>query len=92
MGAQQGEQYRIIAPKAPQGGRLPKVNGVEVTTDRYVSRFTNKDGTVLEVIDLVGDVINASENVPYPRGTNKDYRNLQWIDEHPERFELIETE
>lgn len=90
MSAQQGQRYRIIAPQPPAGGRLPRTNGVEVTIDRYTSRFSNADGSTLEVVDLVGDVITASENVDYPRGANKDYRNVQWIDEHPDRFELVE--
>jgi len=92
MPAQQGEEYRIIAPRAPEGGRLPYVNGVQISIDQYTSTFTDATGKQLVVTDLVGDVIKASANVAYPRGTINDYRNLQWIDENPDRFELIVAE
>lgn len=90
MSAKQGQRYRIIAPVATEGGRLPKRNGQVIITDRYLSKFTQADGTSTELIDLVGDVINASEHVDYPAGKNRDYRHVRWIDEHPDRFELIE--
>jgi hypothetical protein len=80
MGAAQGERYRIIAPAEDRS-----VIGQGPPRDRYRAKIGD-----LVVEDIHGDVINASENVEYPRGTNKDYRHVRWIDEHPERFELID--
>lgn len=90
MAVKQGQRYRVIAPQLPEGTRAARVNGRVIEIDRYTSKFTDADGTKLVVVDLIGDVINASTNVPYPRGSNADYRNVQWIEENIERFELIE--
>lgn len=90
MSVEQGQRYRVIGPKLPDGVEPPKVNGKVIAIDRYPSTFTDENGDKIVVVDLIGDVINASENVPYPRGTNADYRNVKWIEEHIERFELIE--
>lgn len=89
MGAKQGEQYRVIVLALAEGTRSPKINGQTVQINEYTSTFQDGDGTTLIVTDRVGDVVTASENVAYPRGKNADYRNVAWIDEHAERFELI---
>lgn len=84
MSAEQGQEYRVVAPNESinrygQGEEL----------DRYTSTIT-EDGETLVVEDIIGDVIYASENVDYPRGPQEQYRHVDWIDGHPERFELIE--
>lgn len=84
--AEQGQEYRIVGPK----GELPKVYGQGPPPDRYTSTFT-KDGQTTVVEDVIGDVIYASENVTYPRGPQEQYRHVDWIAEHAERFKLIET-
>ncbi len=76
----QGQRFRVLAPK--ESGR--KVIGQGKAADRYISKV----GSVV-VEDIYGDVLNASENVEYPRGENPDYRHVKWIEKHPERFELI---
>jgi len=91
MAAKQGERYRVVAPPLPETGRAPRVNGQVSTIDRYTSTFTAPDGTELVVVDLIGDVINASKNVDYPCGKNRDYRHVDWINEHPNRFVLVEA-
>lgn len=83
--AEQGQRYRVISPGS--GDRT--VIGHGQPSDRYVSTIT-RDGKTTVVEDIIGDVINASENVEYPRGSNEDYRHVRWIEEHPERFELLE--
>lgn len=79
--AEQGERYRVTAP----AGSDRQVIGHGPRPDRYVSKVEG-----VKVVDIIGDVLNASENVKYPRGANEDYRHVQWIEEHPDRFELIE--
>lgn len=86
MSAAQGQRYRILPP-----ARSPRtVIGQGRRPDRYRKRIHRADGTAVVVEDIHGDVINASENVPYPRGSNEDYRHVRWIDEHPQRFELLD--
>ncbi|MEP0004584.1 MAG: hypothetical protein ABJ387_03475 [Balneola sp.] len=80
MKVKQGQRYRVLPPK--QSGRT--VIGQGEPEDRYISKV----GDVV-VEDIYGDVLNASDNVDYPRGTNADYRHVRWIEKHPERFELI---
>lgn len=81
--AEQGQQYRVISPD--ESDRT--VIGHGPPADRYISLV---DGTKVE--DIIGDVLHASENVEYPRGSNANYRHVRWIEEHPQRFELIEEE
>lgn len=83
--AEQGERYRIVAPQPPEGKRAPVIIGAGDEPDRYTS---NLNGVTVE--DIYGDVISCSENVDYPRGPDKNYRHPQWIEEHPNRFKLIE--
>ena len=90
MAAKQGQRYRILPPPAAANGHNPTVNGKEISIDKYVSTFKESDGTKLVLVDLVGDVIKASDNVDYPRGPSTDYRHVDWINEHPDRFELVE--
>lgn len=79
--AEQGERYRVVSPQ----GADRTVIGHGPRIDRYVSKVEG-----VEVVDIIGDVLNASENVEYPRGANEDYRHVRWIEEHPDRFEQIE--
>lgn len=78
---EQGQRYRVTAPQESER----TVIGHGQPSDRYVSEVA---GVVVE--DIIGDVLNASENVDYPHGANEDYRHVRWIEEHPNRFELIE--
>lgn len=78
--AKQGQRYRILQPKHIPG----RVRVGQQPSDRYISII---DG--MRVEDIYGDVITASENVSYPRGVSPDHRHVRWIEEHPERFELL---
>jgi hypothetical protein len=82
--AEQGERYRVVSPD----GSDRAVIGHGQPSDRYHS-LVIKNGQTVVVEDIIGDVLNASEHVDYPRGANEDYRHVQWIEEHPKRFELI---
>lgn len=81
--AEQGQQYRVISPEDSDR----TVIGHGPPADRYISTVA---GT--KVVDVIGDVLHASENVEYPYGANDSYRHVRWIDEHPNRFELIDQE
>jgi len=83
LNAKQGQRYRILPP-----ARTSVAIG-HGRSDRYVHRFTNKNGETMVLEDIFGDVIHASDNVDYPRGADSDYRNVKWINKHPERFQLI---
>lgn len=96
MAAQQGEKYRVLSPKEVWAQANPgkeyranKVYGQGEAPDYYRHSTTDEEGNTAEVIDYFGDVLNASENVPYPRGSNDDYRNVGYIDEK-EYFERVE--
>lgn len=78
--AKQGEQYRVIAPERSDRN----VVGQGKTPDRYRATVNG-----VKVEDIFGDVITASENVKYPRGADTAYRNVKWIEEHPERFKKL---
>jgi len=83
LNAKQGERYRILPPAR---------NNVSIghgRIDRYVHQFTDKRGKTMTLEDIFGDVIHASDNVDYPRGSDTDYRNVKWINEHPKRFQLV---
>lgn len=45
-----------------------------------------------EVRDHFGDVLQASKHVPYPHGADAGKRNIKYIEENLERFELISPE
>lgn len=81
--AQQGQFYRIVGPADPR----PKIFGQGPEPDRYISMIDD-----LEVVDVIGDVVTASVHVPYPRGQSQFHRHVNWINEHPNRFELVEEE
>lgn len=81
MPAKQGDRYRILGP-ANRTDRT--VIGQGPRPDRYRATVNG-----VRVEDVFGDVITASENVDYPRGNDDSYRNVQWIDEHPERFKKL---
>lgn len=101
MAAQQGQRYRVrsfsaaarkrleLDGKDPDSYRPPKRAGQGTEPDRYTGTFTDADGNELVLEDIIGDVILASENVDYPRGPQTQYRHVDWIDEHPQRFELL---
>ena len=82
MKVKQGQRYRVLRPK----GSSRTVIGHGPVTDRYTSTV---NGVIVE--DIYGDVLNASENVEYPRGANADYRHVRWIEQHPERFQIIKN-
>ena len=89
--AEQGEKYRVLSPKEDferdnpeKEHREPKRYGQGESPDHYRHSSNN-----VEVIDYYGDVINASENVPYPRGSSDDYRHVDYIEEK-EYFEKVE--
>lgn len=93
MDAQHGERYRVLTPRQVwekqnpgKTFREPEVFGQGDTDRDHWSVTING----VEVIDYYGDVLNASENVSYPHGPNVDYRSLEYMNEHGERFELVE--
>lgn len=83
--AEQGQRYRVVSPDDSDR----TVIGHGQPSDRFVSKVTTGGETTI-VEDIIGDVLNASEHVDYPHGANKDYRHVRWIEQHPNRFELIE--
>lgn len=78
--AKQGEQYRVLAPEKSDR----TVVGQGEAPDRYKATVNG-----VKVEDIFGDILTASEHVKYPRGADNAYRNVKWIEEHPERFKKL---
>lgn len=81
MAAQQGQKFRVVRPVVKLIPGHPPVQ-------EYYSHVINGE----ETRDHWDDVVTASANVPYPKGASEAHRHLDYIDEHPERFELIDEE
>jgi hypothetical protein len=99
LAAQQGEKYRVLSPKQVwekehpgEEYREPRIYPESEERTYYEFRTTNENGNEKICRDYFGDILTASGHVDYPFGANDDYRNLKYIDEHSERFELIEEE
>lgn len=99
LAASQGEKYRVLSPKQVwenthpgEEYREPRIYPESAPREYYGFRTTDENGTEKICRDYFGDILTASGHVDYPFGANEDYRNLKYIDEHPERFELIPEE
>lgn len=81
-----GKKYQITDPNYERYHGLPNVNVTPATEFR--TPITTGGKTVV-VVDCVGDIIQASDRVSYPIGSDPKLRHTEYIAKYSARFKPI---